>query len=259
MAVTPSTGKTHIRYCRFLVDGANLSGDMRTISSFGLSSDQADATGWSNSTRQWLNGWNTVLLDGLTAVFSNDAETTGPIDQGSHTELAALEDYNASVFIGIRAAPTIGNPTMSAVMTQNAYNVMGGGSDAVMVEASFMGAATSELSSNIWGVCLADGTALSATGSGGSVDNAAASTGGYIAFLHIPQTTGAIASNTWAFIIEHSANDSSWSTLASFTLDGSAINSERLEGSGTVNRYVRFTYTRTAGTARPWVSFIRKA
>jgi len=110
----------------------------------------------------------------------------------------------------------------------------------------------------VWGHALAVGTELSASGQGASVDNGAATTGGYIAFLHIPQTTGAIASNTWSFIVEHSSNDSSFSTLATFTADGSAITAERLEGSGTVNRYVRFKYTRTAGTARPWVTFIRK-
>lgn len=258
MAATPATGKTHIRYCRMLLDGANLSGDMRSVSSFGVSYEQADATGWATGSRQWLTGHGNVMLDGFTAIFSNEAEATGPIQQGSHTELSDIKAYLASIFIGIRTAPAIGNDTFSAAMEQGSYYVSGGGNDPAMVNAAFFGSATLPEAAAVWGVCLADGTELSATTNNASVDNGASSSGGYIAILHVTQTTAAIGDNDWAFTIEHSSNDSDWSTLATFTADGSAVMAERLEGSGTVNRYVRFVGTRTAGTAAVWCSFIRK-
>lgn len=258
MAVTPSTGKTHVRYCRFLLNGTNLSGDMRTVNGFGVQYDQADGTGWSDGTRQWLAGYGTVKLDGLTALFNNNTAAIGPVNPGSHTALATLGNSYASVFIGIRAAPAIGNPTYSAAFEQGGYSTAGGTSDALMIEASFFGSGTLELTTNVWGVCLANGTELTTTTNNGSVDHGAATTGGYIAYLHIPQTSTAMASNSWAFKIEHSSNDSTWATLASFTLNGATATVERLEGSGTVNRYVRFVSTRTGGAARPWVSFIRK-
>lgn len=257
MAVTPNTGKTHTRYLRLLANGYDLSGDMRAVSSFGIQYDQADATGWSDGTSQWLAGRGSAMLDGFNAVFNNTATATGPVAAGSHTVVSAGGSFYTTMFIGIRAAPAIGNPTYSAVFEQGGYTVNGGGNDPVMLSASFFGSAVLASSIGVWGVCLAPGTALGSTTTNDSVDNGASSTGGYVAFLHIPQTTGAIGSNTWAFVIEHSTDDSSFATLATFTADGSAITAERLEATGTVNRYVRLVATRTAGTARPWVSFIR--
>jgi hypothetical protein len=258
MAANPNTGKTHPRHFRVLVDGYDLSGDMRSINSIGVTFEQADATGWSNGTKQWLNGQGTVMLDGLTALFNNTETDTGPVTAGAHTVLNGETELNASVFMGIRSAPEIGNPAFGSPFTQGAYTMSGGGNDPVMVNASYYGSATQSLDSAVWGVTLAAGTALSGTTNHTSVDGLASSANGWIAYLHIPQTTGAIASNNWEFKIEHGTNDSTWATLTTFTANGSAITSERKEGTGTVNRYVRLVSTRTAGTARPWVVFIRK-
>lgn len=257
MAVTPDTGKTHTRYLRLLANGYDLSGDMRAVSAFGVQYDQADATGWNDGSNQWLSGRGTVLLDGFNALFNNATAATGPTAAGAHTVVSAGGSFYNSLFIGIRAAPAIGNPTFSATFEQGGYAVTGDSGAAAMLSASFFGSAVLASSAGVWGVCLAPGTALTGTTTNGSVDNGASSANGYVAFLHIPQTTGAIGSNNWSFVIEHSANDSSFSTLATFTADGSAITAERLEATGTVNRYVRLVATRTAGTARPWVSFIR--
>lgn len=258
MAVNPATGKTHTRHCRFLANGYDLSGDMRSVDSFGASFEQSDATGWDNGTRQWLNGIATVTLDGVNALFDNNATGIGPLLAGAHTVLAPGGTFYNSVFIGIRAAPVIGNPAFSAVFEQGGYSANGGGAAPVMVSGSYYASAVLPLAYQVWGHALAVGTELSATGQGGSVDNGALTSNGYISFLHLTQTAAAMGSNNWAFIVEHSSNDSTWSTLATFTANGSAITAERQEGTGTVNRYVRFKYTRTAGTARPWVTFIRK-
>lgn len=257
MAVTPLTGKTHVRYCRFLLNGANLSGDIRTVNAFGVQYDQADGTGWSDGSRQWLAGYGTVMLDGLTALFNNKTAATGPVNPGAHIALKDLGSAYASVFIGIRAAPAIGNPTYSAAFEQGGYSTAGGGSDALMVEGSFFGSGVLPLSTSVWGVCLANGTELTTTTNNGSVDNGAATSNGYIAFLHLEQTSTAMASNSWSFKIEHSTNDSSWATLATFTLNGATATVERLTATGTVNRYVRLVSTRAGGAARPWASFIR--
>lgn len=257
MAVNPSTGKTHVRYCRFLLNGMNLSGDIRTVNGFGVQFDQADGTGWSDGTRQWLAGYGTVKLDGLTALFNNNAAANGPVNAGSHTALASLGSSYASVFIGIRSAPAIGNPTFSAVFEQGGYSTAGGGNDALMVEASFFGSGVLPLTTSVWGVALANGTELTTSTNNGSVDNGAATTGGYVAFLHIPQTSTSMASNNWTFRIEHSSNDSTWSTLGTFALNGATATADRLAASGTVNRYVRLVATRSSGVARPWVSFMR--
>jgi hypothetical protein len=58
------------------------------------------------------------------------------------------------------------------------------------------------------------------------------------------------ATGDFAFIIEQSSDDGdadAWATLASFTLDGTAIGSQFITVAGAVERYIRFTATRTSG------------
>jgi hypothetical protein len=107
-----------------------------------------------------------------------------------------------------------------------------------------------------WGVVLHPETSLSATTNGTSIDNGAATTGGWHANLHTVASSG----GTWAFTIEHSSDNSNWSTLGTFTGDGSAIAAEYLTSADgvTVNRYVRFVATRTSGTVTPVVVFCRR-
>lgn len=45
MAATPNTGKTTSRYLRLIAGGYNLSCDMRSVSGFGVTYDQTEATG----------------------------------------------------------------------------------------------------------------------------------------------------------------------------------------------------------------------
>ena len=257
MAATPSTGKTSTRYSRLIAGGYDLSGDLRSIGSVGVSFDQTDVTAWSDSAMQYLAGFGTVTLDGMTALFSNTATAIGPVDAGSHVALAALGSQYVSLFIGVRAAPAVGDNTFSSAFEQGGYTSAAGISDALTVSASFYNSGALPTSVNVWGTALAVGAEWSATTNGVSVDGGAASTRGYIAFLHLLQTSTAMASNNWSFKIEHGTNDSTWATLGTFSGNGSAITAVRLEGTGTVNRYVRFVGTRTAGVARPWVSFIR--
>lgn len=256
MAVNPATGKTHTRHCRFLANGHNLSGDMQSLSAFGVTREELDASGWEDEIKQSLPGWGDVAMN-LTALFNETAAAIGPTRAGSHEALKAATAVYGGLFVGIRAAPVIGNQSGATVFEQGTYTVDADGGP-VMVNAAYRTSGVLPQSATIWGVALAVGTELSATGQGGSVDNGAASTGGYIAFLHLEQTAAAMGSNTWAFKLEHSTNDSTWADLVTFTATGNAIAAERKEGSGSVNRYVRFSYTRTAGTARPWVTFIRK-
>lgn len=256
MAANPATGKTASRHLRFLANGYDLSGDMRALNGFGVTAEETDATGWADDIKQYLSGAGDVTA-GITALWSDTVTDTGPVAAGTHEVLNAADTTYVSVFVGIRSAPAIGNASGGGVFEQSAYTVsadMG----PLMVDASYRTSGALAQSGTLWGVALATGTALTATGNGVSVDGLASSTGGWIAIIHLPQTTGAMASNDWAFKIEHSTDDSSFATLTTFTADGSAITAERKEGTGTVNRYVRLVSTRTAGTARPWVTFIRR-
>jgi hypothetical protein len=256
MAANPNTGKTTSRYLRLLAGGYNLSCDMRAVSGFGVAYDQAEVTAWCDEAKQYLSGSGGVMIDGFQALFSNAPVGVG-LDAGSHIALADLGSQYVSIFLGVRAAPAVGDDTFSAAFEQGGYTTSPSISDAVAVDASFYGSAVLPLSTYVWGKALATGATWSSTTNGVSVDNGAGTSNGYIAFLHVTQTAGAQASNNWSFKIEHSTNDSTWATLGTFSVNGSAIAADRLSGSGTVNQYTRLVGTLTAGTARVWATIIR--
>lgn len=91
-----------------------------------------------------------------------------------------------------------------------------------------------------YGICLTALAALTATGNGTSQDNAAATSNGAVAHLHITAVSGTTPSMT--VTIEHSTNNSTWTTLGTFAA-ANAVGSQTLQISGTVNRYVRASRT----------------
>ena len=92
------------------------------------------------------------------------------------------------------------------------------------------------------GTCLTALEALTTTGNGTSQDNGAASSNGAVAHLHITAVSGTTPSIT--MLVQHSTNNSTWTTLGTFSV-ASAVGSQTLQISGTVNRYVRASYTIT--------------
>lgn len=95
-----------------------------------------------------------------------------------------------------------------------------------------------------------------ATGNGVSVDGGAATTNGGVAFLQVPDIAGI---TNLAVVIEDSADNSSFATIATFagvTADRSA---QRVEISGTVRRYTRARWVFTGtGSAQFWAGFGRR-
>lgn len=96
-----------------------------------------------------------------------------------------------------------------------------------------------------YGICLTALAALSATGNGTSQDNSASSANGAVAHLHITAVSGTTPSMTAK--IQHSTNNSTWTDLATFSA-ATAVGSQTLQITGTVNRYVRASYTITGTT-----------
>ena len=90
------------------------------------------------------------------------------------------------------------------------------------------------------GVSLRDLSAVTATGNGTSVDNSTSTSNGFVAHLHVTSVSGTTPSMT--AIIQHSSNGSTWTTLGSFTAI-TASGTEIITGTGTVNRYIRASYT----------------
>lgn len=86
-----------------------------------------------------------------------------------------------------------------------------------------------------YGVCVATLAAITADTNGSSVDNSASSANGAVAHLHVTAFTGLTND---VIKLEHSTNNSTWTTLGTFTTV-TGTTSQRLVITGTVNRYVR--------------------
>jgi len=111
------------------------------------------------------------------------------------------------------------------------------------------------------GVLLAANQVLTSTATNASVDNAVISTNGGVAHLHVTTNTrnGAITVK-----VQHSANNSTWVDLTSFTATtSSTVTAERVEiaAGTTINRYVRANvsaFAGSSGSATITVGFARR-
>lgn len=101
--------------------------------------------------------------------------------------------------------------------------------------------------------------AVTATGSGSSQDNSASTSNGGIAQLHVTANT---MNNNMVFKVQHSADNSTWADLATFTTVATTVKtSERVTvASGTtVNRYLRANYTASGtGSVTFTMAFARR-
>ena len=111
------------------------------------------------------------------------------------------------------------------------------------------------------GVLLAANQTVSAITANTSVDNAAASTNGGVAHLHVTANT---RNGAATIKVQQSANNSTWTDLVTFTATtASTTTSERIEvAAGTsVNRYLRVNvsgFAGSSGTATITVGFARR-
>ena len=107
------------------------------------------------------------------------------------------------------------------------------------------------------GVMIDDLTAITADTSGASVDNAAASSNGGVAHLHVTAFSGFTSDSV---IIEHSVDNSIWATLATATLVAGKTSERVTVAAGTtVRRYMRIRDDVTGtGSVTRSVSFARR-
>jgi hypothetical protein len=111
------------------------------------------------------------------------------------------------------------------------------------------------------GVVLHAQTSETTTVNGASVDNAASSTSGAVGHLHV--TAKADTTAVWTIKIQHSTDNSTFVDLITFTNVSNrtlAAGAQRIEVTGTINRYTRVQCTLVSGTTSitPVVTFARR-
>lgn len=222
------------KWARVFIEGYNMTTNLNAITPTNAGA-KVEVGGYTQDMSYLVGRLDgSIVIDGFFSDTSNE----------THDALKALASGNTthivSVATGNNATPAVGDPTFHLNGTQATYTVTPDLNGAVAVNAEY-GAKGNPLE---FGILLAD-TTVTGNGNQSSVDNGASSSSGGVGFFHI---TALSAGDTITILIEDSADDAAWSTLITCTLDGTALDAERLTVSGTVDRYVRASYTVTGAS-----------
>ena len=218
-------------HVQVLVGGYELTGDMNKV---GIDDSRRllEATSFGMSAQRFIPGQRSMIL--------SHNGYLNPETAGSHPVLRGVViDGVVSVLIGQNADPVVGDPIYHMLTVQQLYETAPEYGQVIPFSAKF--ANRGDLAG--WGVALAVPVTITNTATGSNVDNGALSANGGAAFLHILEAT---LTDTYSIIVEGSADGSTgWGQVAAFTLDGSALDSERVGITGSIPRYLRYKATRT--------------
>ena len=208
----------------------------------------AETTSFGSSAKTYLVG----LRDGTVSASGMFDGAAGAVDEVLSASISS--DTLAPVTIGYNGT-TLGNRVTILKAKTTSYEVSTPVGDVVAV--SYSAQADGGLDQ---GVSLAALASVSATTTGSSHDNSASSANGGVAQLHVTVNTRDADAT---IKIQHSADDSTFADLATFTVVATTVvTSERvIVASGTtVNRYLRAVNTLSAGTGSITyqVSFARR-
>lgn len=215
----------------------NLSGYFNEVSA-SRSVETAETTAFGNSAKTYITG----LIDGTVSLSGMFDGAANAIDEELATVVGVAADSVVSV--SVSGVTTIGTRMYSLGGKLTSYEVSAPVGDVVSANAEYQ--ANGGIGN---AVSLAALAAITTTTTGTAVDNAASSTNGGYATLHVTANT---MNNNTVFKVQHSADNSTWVDLtgATFaTVATTALVAERLEVAAgtTVNRYLRAVAT-PAGT-----------
>jgi hypothetical protein len=235
-------------HTQVLVGGYDLTGDHNKVS-VDDSRVLHDQTAFGDAVHNFLHGQrNMVLTHG--GYLNAAAGRSHPVLKAN-----GLEGI-VSVLVGQNADPAVGDPVYSLSTRQYQYSSAPEVNGVIPFGATF----GNQGLAGGWGEALAPPVSFTNSTNGSAVDNGAASSSGGAAFLHI---LGAAASDTYTITVEESATGSfsgEESTLATFTLDASAVGAERIAIATSIARYSRFKAVRSGSagdTVQIAVSLIR--
>ncbi len=213
-----------------------------TSTSTTVQTDLAETTSYAASAKTYIKGLRTGSVS-ASGLWAQDTD-------GSDEELQAILGSAALVTIREGSA-AIGGSAVLARVNETTYSISNPVSDISAISCEFQctpGTVSNLTFALAQGVQLTAGASIAhgSLGALSSVDNAASSANGGAATLHVPTNT--VNGNT-TIKVQHSANDSSWADLISFTAVGSSAKTSEIKAvSGTVNRYLRVSAS-TAGSS----------
>jgi len=205
------------------------------LNGFGLthSRQMAEVTSLCDDGTRFIPG----QLSGSLTLRGYFDSTTGSFYTEARDAVGVDDGFQATVMIGT----SVGSPAFLTVSDLSEFTVDASHTDAVTTQITGMPDNGVD-----WGVVLHGPVSEDSTDDESSVDEFVPSSNGGVAHLHV---TDFDAITDLVVEVEHSTDDSNWSTLVTFsTATGTTF--ERRTVSGTINRYVRasWTITGTGGT-----------
>jgi hypothetical protein len=219
--------KVHGKQSKVFVNGHHVSQDFDSFD-IGISVDMADKSAFQDIQKQYANGLMsaTLSLDGL---FDDSATAADKYLTD------AIGGTGAVIWCLFPEGDAIGKSGYGVSGKENTHNVMSTKDDMAKIAAGCQADYAERV------ISLLPLSTKSASGSGTAYNNAAATTAGGSAYIQATAVTGTVAVK-----IEHSADNSTWADLVTFTAVTGPM-AERKEITGTINQYTRVTYTLDAG------------
>lgn len=234
----------HGKGTAILVDQYDLSAFLNNAD-WSRSADTHDTTTYGANSKTYIPG----LKDGTISVEGLHETAAGSTDPVLSAALGASVGQVVSLLL---QGQTQGGRVKIAAAELTSHDIASPVSDIVTVSAEFQG------DGGVWGGnLLCPLAAKTATGNGTTQDDAAATTAGWVANLHCTTVAGTTPTNTVK--VQHSVDGTTWVDLGTFNAL-TAVGAQQISGTGTVNRYVRATWT-IGGTTPSFtiaVTFARK-
>jgi hypothetical protein len=222
---------THGKDATVLANGYNVSEYLNSVSLAG-EADVAEVSTLGTNDKKYIPGLRdaTISLEGFFAGGVGDIDEILENQLGSTTTWTVVftPDSEGALAYGVRAVDT-------------SYEVGAEIGGAVAISAEGQVTDGREACRVLHPLTMED-----TTGTGGSVDNGAQSTGGLAAYMHVTAVDG--TTPTLDVKVQHSVDDTAWVDLVSFAQVTTANSYERVAVTGTVNRYLRVSYTITGTT-----------
>lgn len=223
-----------------LAVGGNALAAYFSSQTFNATIDTPETTVFTSAAKEFIGGLysGSVTFDGFFDAVANDVIVSEVLD--------AVAGNNVTI---APAGFAVGSPTVDCVGLATTYNNTSDVADAVKASVEFT--TTGRID---YGFSLANLDVVSTVSADGATFNGGSSSAnGALAVLQVSSVTG----GSVTVKVQHSTDGATWTDLATFAA-ASGITSERVTVAGTVNRYLRASWTQTASAASFAVTLSRR-
>lgn len=231
----------HGRKAKVYVNGYDLTAFMRA-GSIQRTADMAEASPFMTDAKSYIPGMHDATISGE-GMYDGAAAA---IDEVLDAILGVATHANVLVDIGDEAVGSVAHGMKAGETSKDVDTAT---DDVAAVALEFQSSSGAER-------CLIHKPLTVITtsndGDGTSIDNGASSAYGGVGYLHVTSATG----GSLVVKVQHSADNSTFADLITFTA-ATAIGSERVAVSGTVNRYTRASEALSASTQTYVMAFGR--